>query len=136
MSNTCEFERSLEKIFFSEKDLEDLEQELETVYEEGGLETISHVYGMNQRVNQFEELFQAYREFYRVETGSFREGSRIRENKLNNLMESYRTYFGSGSNEQWNQGVDSAKTISSLIEIDGPLTRDDFYDIISGEYEE
>jgi len=134
VAETEELEEAFEKLLFSEESLEDLEQELESVYEIGGLPVISHVYGLNQRDNQFEELFDAYREFYRVETGGFREGSRIRENKLNNLMEAYRNYFGPNSNQLWNESIDTAKTVPQLLNVEGPLSRQDFYNIISGEY--
>ena len=126
------FEESLEEILYSEKEVNELEEEFETVYEEGGLPVMSHLYGLNQRTNQFEELFQAYREFYNVK--DFRDGSRVKEKKLNELMEAYRDYFGPGSNEQWNQGVEAAKLLAGGAEMQGPLTRDDFQDILEGEY--
>lgn len=126
------FEESLEEILYSEKEVNELEEEFETVYEEGGLPVMSHLYGLNQRTNQFEELFQAYREFYNVK--DFRDGSRVKEKKLNELMEAYRDYFGPGSNEQWNQGVEAAKLLAGGAEMQGPLTREDFQDILEGEY--
>lgn len=134
MSDIGAFEDSFERILFSEESIEDLEDELEEVYEKGGLETLSHVYGLNQRVNQFEELFQAYKEFYSVK--DFRDGSRMKDRKLNNLMEAYRDYFGPGANERWNEGVDAAKTISPAANFDGPLDREDFYSVISSSYEQ
>ena len=134
MSDIGKFEESFERILFSNESLEDLEDELEEVYEQGGLETLSHVYGLNERVNQFEELFQAYREFYSVK--DFRDGSRMKDRKLQNLMEAYRDYFGPGANERWNEGVDVAKTISPAANFDGPLDREDFYSVISGSYEQ
>ncbi|MFB6116397.1 MAG: hypothetical protein ABEK10_02685 [Candidatus Nanosalina sp.] len=126
------FEKSLEEILYSEKEVDELEEEFKKVYEEGGLAAMSHLYGLNERINQFEELFQAYREFYNVQ--DFRDGSRIKEKKLNNLMEAYRNYFGPGSNEQWNKGVDAAKMLAGGAEMHGPLTRQDFQHILEGEY--
>ena len=134
MSDVETFEESFERILFSEESLEDLEDELEEVYEKGGLETLSHVYGLNERVNQFEELFQAYKEFYSVK--DFRDGSRMKDRKLNNLMEAYRNYFGPGSNEEWNEGVQNAQVLSKTTTSQGRLSREDFYNIISGEYHE
>ena len=133
MESTEELEEAFERIMFSEESAEDLGQELEEVYEKAGLSTVSHLYGLNCRINQFEEVFQAYREFYAVK--DFRDGSRIKDRKLHDLMEAYRDYFGSGSNEQWNEGVELAEAISPASRVEGPLQREDFYEIMSGEYE-
>lgn len=132
MSNIETFEEAFERILCSEDSLDELEEEFEEVYDKGGLSSISHIYGLNQRVNQFEELFQAYREFYLVK--DFREGSKMKDRKLHNLMESYRNYFGPGSNEDWNDGVEIAEILSGTTMSDGPLSRQDFYDIIEGDY--
>ena len=80
------------------------------------------------RDKQFDELYTAYTEFYGVK--HFREGHRRREQKLQDLMEAYRDYFGSGSNEQWNEGVERAQRMAPLMKSGGRLSKDALRDIL------
>lgn len=125
-----DFKESLNKIMSSEREVEGLENEFETVFNYAGLEAVSHLYGLNKRENQFDDLFNAYRQFYRVK--DFREGSDRKEEKLYNLMEAYREYFGPGSNEQWNEGVELATgPFSMLMPMDDrPLNKEELRNVL------
>jgi len=92
---------------------------------------MAHLYGLNMRERQFEEMYQAYREFYRFK--DFRDTER-KQQKLENLTEAYRNYFGPGSNQTWNEGVETALSAPYLLESeDGPIPKSTFKDILAGE---
>jgi len=128
--NSQNFERSLDGIMNSEKEAQELTKDFERVFEYGGLGIVSHLYGLNERERQFDELFNSYRQFYRVK--DFRDGSRRKEQKLNELMEAYREFFGPGSNEEWNEGVELATgPLSMLAPVnDRPLTKEEFRNVL------
>lgn len=125
-----DFERSINNFLDSDSEVDQLEDTLEEIYDFGGLEVVSHLYGLNKRENQFEDLYQAYIEFYRVK--DFRDGSRKKQKKLNNLMESYREYFGPGSNEEWNKGVELATGPLSILSPGktGALSKDELRKVL------
>jgi hypothetical protein len=132
MDSSEELEQVLTEILDGDKsELMDLREEFDTVHNQGGVRIIAHLYGLNMRERQFEEMYQAYREFYRFK--DFRDTER-KQQKLENLMEAYRNYFGSGSNETWNEGVETALSAPYLLESkDGPISRSTFKDILAGE---
>lgn len=124
------FADAVGEILYSEKDVDELESEFQNVFEYGGLEVVSHLYGLNERENQFDDLFSAYREFYRVK--DFREGSRVYDERLHGLMEAYRDFFGPGSNEQWNEGLETASLFAMTgdVPLDRPLGKDEFRQVL------
>lgn len=124
-----ELGQSLEEILNSEREVEELEEDFETVFEYGGLEMVSHLYGLNERERQFDDLFEAYRQFYRFK--DFRDGSRRKEKQLNELMEAYREFFGPGSNEQWNEGVELGMDLAPMLAAeDRPLTKEELRNVL------
>jgi len=126
-----ELNNSIDRILNSEASTEELQDDFQKSFDYGGLSLISHFYGLNKRESQFDELFNSYREFYRVK--DMREGSRLHDEKLTNLMEAYREFFGPGSNEQWNEGVEMASKIMASGTVPGqqrPLEKGELRDVL------
>jgi hypothetical protein len=122
---------SVEYIMYSD-DLsdEELKQSVESVMEYGDLSIASHLYGLCQREKQFDDLHQAYSDFYIAQSLGFRE--KRRDEKLHGLMEAYRDYFGPGSNEQWNEGVRMGSGPMKMLGAGntGRLSKDELRDIL------
>ena len=126
-----ELDDSIDRILNSDSSVEELEEDFSNLFEYGGLSLVSHFYGLNERERQFDKLFNAYKEFYRFK--DMREGSRLKDEKLTNLMEAYREFFGSGSNEQWNKGVEMAPRIMASSRAPGqqrPLEKDELREVL------
>lgn len=68
--------------------------DLETVFDELGLSTVSHFYGLAQREEQFQDMYQAYRKAHMYFNGSFREGNGRKERALEELNREINNYFG------------------------------------------
>jgi hypothetical protein len=101
---------------------------LEDLYDKGGLGLVSHLYGLSVREKQFDEFHTAYIEFYKFKDS--RDTHRLRDRKLQNLMEAYRDYFGSGSNEHWNEGVELGRELAPFMKSDGPVSKDAMRDVL------
>lgn len=131
MSEFEDTEHALSEFMSVEKsNYEDIQHHLDTVYDNMGLGVTSHLYGLVSRESQFDDLYRAYKDFYRWKD---RRDTSRKQDKRENLMEAYRNYFGPGSNETWNKGVETAMSASFLMESQqGPVSKQQMRDILTG----
>jgi len=74
------------------------QEDLETVYEDLGLDMLSNLYGLALREQQFQDLYESFQRYSQLQ--NFRESHPRKEKAYNNFIDSFETYLGKLSAEE------------------------------------
>lgn len=74
------------------------QEDLETVYENTGLDLVSNLYGLARREEEFQDLYRSFQRYSRLQ--NFRETHPRKKKAYNDFIDSFENYMGELSAEE------------------------------------
>lgn len=110
--------------------------DLETVYEETGLEMLSNLYGLARREEQFQEFYSSFRRYSMLQ--DFRDNHPRKKKAYNDFIDSFENYLGELSSDEEAeahytaaQATANAEIFNGLSNMKGEVTEDDMRDLLT-----